>query len=361
MTEQNAEQKAWWDISRFHYHLPEELIARYPASERRSSRLLMLNGASGRVVDRRFTDLPGLVSSKDLLVLNDTRVIRARLYGRKSSGGRCELLIERILDSTRAAAQIKASRAPKPGHRLSIGEGSQRVTAMVERREEDFFILSFSLPVAEVLRSEGQVALPPYLRRGSESVDEQRYQTVYARRSGAVAAPTAGLHFDRALIAQLRASGVDTARLTLHVGAGTFQPVRKTDVRCHRMHPEWLEVPPSVCAQVAKTRSSGGRVIAVGTTVVRALETAASSGRLKPYTGETRLFIYPGYRFRVVDALLTNFHLPGSSLLMLVCAFAGTDHTLSAYTHAIEHRYRFYSYGDAMLVSPQPGARAELP
>ncbi len=340
------------DLTQFQYQLPEQLIAQFPPERRTDCRLLSLEGVSGDIADLMFMDIVDLLKPDDLLVLNDTRVVPARLYGHKQSGGRIELLIERIIDPMCALTQIRASKALTPGSMIHLQSRAGAIEAVVNERHGDFYVVRFSTPVTEIMQREGHVPLPPYIKRRDTSVDAERYQTVYARRSGAVAAPTAGLHFDCALLKQLRARGVDTAFLTLHVGAGSFQPLRVNDVRQHRMHPERVEVPSVVCERIARARARGARVVAVGTTVVRALETAAASGELRPFAGDSRLFIYPGYRFRVIDAMITNFHLPGSTLLMLVCAFAGTAHTLAAYAHAIERRYRFYSYGDAMFLTP---------
>jgi len=336
--------------SDFHYSLPAELIAQFPASPRTASRLMHLDGASGAVRDLRFTDLPSLLRAGDLLVFNDTRVIPARVHGRKDSGGRIEVLIERIRDAHRVLAQVRASKPPKPGQKLAL-EGD--VTVEVRGREGEFYELAFDgeAPVTEVLERIGHVPLPPYITRPDETTDRERYQTVYARHRGAVAAPTAGLHFDAAMLAALEARGVERAFVTLHVGAGTFQPVRVDDIREHRMHAESLSVSPATCDRIKAAKQEGRRVVAVGTTVVRALETAAHDGSIVPFEGETDIFIYPGYGFRVVDALLTNFHLPESTLLMLVCAFGGTANVLNAYRHAVEEKYRFYSYGDAMFVT----------
>jgi S-adenosylmethionine:tRNA ribosyltransferase-isomerase len=347
------------NVTQFQYQLPEQLIAQFPPERRTDCRLLSLDGASGEITDLKFMDIVDLLKPDDLLVLNDTRVVPARLYAHKQSGGRIELLIERIVDPVCALTQIRASKALKPGNVIYLKSGAEEIKAVVNERHGDFFMVRFSAPVTEIMQREGHVPLPPYIKRRYTSVDSERYQTVYARRSGAVAAPTAGLHFDHALLKRLRNQGVQTAFLTLHVGAGSFQPIRVTDIRQHRMHPEWVEVPPALCERIARTRERGARVVAVGTTVVRALETAAASGELQPFAGDSRLFIYPGYRFRVIDAMITNFHLPGSTLLMLVCAFAGTAHILAAYAHAIERRYRFYSYGDAMFLTPCANILAE--
>lgn len=344
-------------VSDFHYELPRELIAAEPPARRTDSRLLVLDGASGRCQDRRFPDIEALLAPGDLLVLNDTRVLPARLLGRKASGGAVEVLLERLLGGSEALAQVRASKTPRPGTRLLL-EGGLEV-AVVERQGE-FHRLRFPAerPLPELLERHGHMPLPPYIRRADTALDRERYQTVFARRPGAVAAPTAGLHFDEPLLERLRAAGIATATLTLHVGAGTFQPVRSETVEGHRMHAEWLSVPASVCAAVAAARGRGGRVVAVGTTVVRALETAAAGDTLAPFEGETDIFLYPGHRFRAVDGLVTNFHLPGSTLLMLVSAFAGRERVLAAYRHAVAGRYRFFSYGDAMLICPPaPEAR----
>jgi S-adenosylmethionine:tRNA ribosyltransferase-isomerase len=305
--------------------------------------------AGGRLTDGVFTDLPGLLRPGDVLVFNDTRVIPARLYGAKDSGGRVEVLVERVLDEQRILAHVRASKAPRAGGRLEL-EGGRQVT--VEGRDGDLFRLRLrgEPGIVPWLEAHGHMPLPPYLERGDEPEDRERYQTVYARRPGAVAAPTAGLHFDRPLLKRLAEMGVASAHITLHVGAGTFQPVRAERIEEHRMHSEYLEVSPAACEQIYAAWDRGGRVVAVGTTAVRSLETAAASGSLAPYAGETEIFITPGYRFRVVDALITNFHLPESTLLMLVCAFGGYEAVMAAYRHAIDRGYRFYSYGDAMFL-----------
>ena len=334
----------------FHYDLPPALIAQYPPAVRGDSRLLVLEGRTAR--DARFVDLPSLLRVGDLLVFNDTRVIPARLHGRKASGGRIEMLIERMLDGSRALAHIRASKAPKPGTTLEFGDG---LTCRVrEKREDGLYDVESAgeQTLVELIDRVGHLPLPPYITREDQPLDAERYQTVYARTPGAVAAPTAGLHFDAAMLARVRELGVDCGYLTLHVGAGTFQPVRTDDIAAHRMHSECLDVPAALGAQIARAKARGGRVIAVGTTSVRALETAAAGGTLAPYQGDTRLFITPGYRFQVIDALLTNFHLPASTLLMLVAAFAGQARTLAAYRHAVAAGYRFFSYGDAMFVTP---------
>lgn len=335
----------------FNFELPTDLIAQAPVSPRSGSRMLVLDGNGGRLRDSLFTDLPDMLQPGDVLVFNDTRVIPARLAGRKASGGQVEMLLERFLDQTRARVQLRASKKPKPGTPIYIEE----VQARVLGREGDFFELDFFPHLArDVFDQYGSLPLPPYIARQPNPHDSQRYQTVFARCDGAVAAPTAGLHFDESVFARLAARGIDTAFVTLHVGAGTFQPVRVEDLSAHRMHQEWFEVTAEVCAQLARVRASGGRVIAVGTTVVRALEAASMSGKIAPFRGETDIFIVPGYRFVSIDGLVTNFHIPESTLLMLVCALGGYDNVLKAYAHAVQARYRFFSYGDAMLVWPHP-------
>lgn len=338
-------------VSDFHFDLPEELIADRPLPERTASRLLCLDGATGAVSDRTFADLEALLRPGDLLVLNDTRVIPARLHGRKSTGGRVEILVERLLDGHRALAHVRASKSPGPGTRLELEGG---IAAEVVERDGGLFELRFhgDTPVLDLLEAHGHMPLPPYIRREDTAADRERYQTVFAREPGAVAAPTAGLHFDDPMLERLRGKGVETRYVTLHVGAGTFQPVRTERVEDHRMHREYIVVDEDTVAAVERARARGGRVVAVGTTVVRALESAARPGRLAPFRGETEIFIYPGYRFRTIDALVTNFHLPGSSLIMLVSALAGRDNILHAYRHAVEQRYRFFSYGDAMFIDP---------
>ena len=337
----------------FRFALPPELIAQEPSAQRGSSRLLTLNGATGELHDRWFCELSTLLRPGDRLVFNDTRVIPARLFGRKASGGRVELLVERVLDSRRALVQIHASKAPKPGGQLLLDGG---FAATVLARHDALFEIAVDSdePVLTLLERHGRTPLPPYIRREPTAADRDRYQTVYARQPGAVAAPTAGLHFDQALLEQLAALGVAQTFITLHVGAGTFQPLRVEQITEHQMHPEWIEVSAAACAQIHRTQAEGGRIVAVGTTAVRALETAAQTGAVQPWQGETRIFIYPGYRFRVADALITNFHLPESTLLMLVAAFAGHTEALNAYRHAVEQRYRFFSYGDAMLITRRP-------
>ena len=349
--------------SDFHYDLPKELIAQAPPAERGASRLLVLDGATGRTEDRRFADLPQLLRAGDLLVLNDTRVVPARLMGRKPSGGRVEIMLERIVAPRRMLAHVRTSHTPRPGAVIDLPGGA---AARVLGRAGALFELEFDRDIEPLLAAHGQVPLPPYIERTPDLHDLERYQTVFAREPGAVAAPTAGLHFDERMLARLEGAGVELARLTLHVGAGTFAPVRTEEIERHELHAERVTVGADVCAAVAGCRARGGRVVAVGTTVVRGLETAAARSphaarspdtALAPYSGETRLFIYPGFRFRVVDAMVTNFHLPESSLLMLVAAFAGREATLAAYAHAVRERYRFFSYGDAMFMTPAPGAR----
>ena len=335
------------DRSEFHYDLPGELIAQQPLPERSASRLLALCGDS--IEDRRFSELPELLRSGALVVLNDTRVIRARLHGRKPTGGQVEVLLERISGAKTATAQIRASRSPRDGTELALANGA---SARVEGREGVLFRLQFNTDIEPLLEAHGEVPLPPYIHRSAGAEDQARYQTVYARESGSVAAPTAGLHFDADLLDALAERGVETAYLTLHVGIGTFAPVRTRRIEDHRLHGEWFRVSGELCARIRRAREQGGRIVAAGTTTVRALESAARDGDLEPMEGETSLFIRPGFRFRAVDTLITNFHLPESSLLMLVCAFAGRDRVLAAYRHAVAHRYRFFSYGDAMLVQP---------
>ena len=336
--------------SDFHFELPPELIAQEALEDRAASRLLVLD-ADGHIADRGFRDLPALLAPGDLLVFNDTRVLPARLHGHKDSGGQVEILVERLQGEHEAIAQVRASKPLKPGRRLALEDGS---AVEVLGREGEFYRLRFdpAEPLRERLQRIGHMPLPPYIQRADRAADRQRYQTVYAREPGAVAAPTAGLHFDQPLLDALAARGVDSASITLHVGAGTFQPVRSDDIREHRMHSEWLNVGAELCAKVARTRAAGGRVVAVGTTVVRALESATEDGRLRPHAGETRIFLFPGRAVTSVDALVTNFHLPESTLLMLVSAFAGRERVLDAYRHAVRERYRFFSYGDAMLVFP---------
>jgi S-adenosylmethionine:tRNA ribosyltransferase-isomerase len=339
--------------SDFRFDLPEELIAQEPLAQRSASRLLVADARSGSLSDRVFRDLPDLLAPGDLVVFNDTRVIPARLHGRKDSGGAVEVLIERVVGSHEVVAQVRASKALIEGRTVVLDDGT---VLRVLGREGEFWRLRFEAaePLEALLARVGHMPLPPYIKRADAAADRERYQTVYATQAGAVAAPTAGLHFDEALLARMAERGIESGHVTLHVGAGTFQPVRGDDLRAHVMHCEWLNVGAELVAKVRAARARGGRVVAIGTTVVRALETASQGGELAPFAGETRIFIFPGYRFRSVDALVTNFHLPESTLLMLVSAFAGREFVLGAYRHAVAARYRFFSYGDAMLVFP-PG------
>jgi S-adenosylmethionine:tRNA ribosyltransferase-isomerase len=333
----------------FDYPLPAQCIAQAPLAERSASRLLHVAGE--QLADRRFVDLPDLLNPGDLLVMNDTRVMHARLLGRKDSGGQIEVLVERVIGECEVLAQVRASKPPKPGSRLWLEES---VAVEVLGREGEFYRLRFAGAALPLIDAHGRLPLPPYIERAAGGADESRYQTVFAREQGSVAAPTAGLHFDEALLARLVTKGINTATVTLHVGAGTFQPVRVHDLSQHQMHREQYVIPPATAAAVAATQARGGRVVAVGTTALRALESAAADDRrLKVGAGETALFITPGYRFRVVDRLVTNFHLPKSTLLMLVSAFAGLEPIRQAYRHAIDNGYRFFSYGDAMLLFPE--------
>jgi S-adenosylmethionine:tRNA ribosyltransferase-isomerase len=347
----------------FSYDLPAELIAQAPPQERSAGRMLVLEGPTGAIADRTVRDLPAHLRPGDLLVLNDTRVVAARLMGTKPSGGRVEILLERALEGQEALAQLSASKPVRAGLEVATAGGTVRVL----RREDELWRLSLPAPALEFFERFGEVPLPPYIRRPPQPADRERYQSVFAREPGAVAAPTASLHFDAALLAALAERGVSRALITLHVGAGTFQPVRSDDIGAHVLHTERVAVGAAACEAIARARAGGGRVVAVGTTVVRALESAALAEDgalgpgdprpgppLAPWTGETRLFITPGFRFRVSDVLLTNFHLPESTLLMLVCAFAGQRAVLAAYRHAVQERYRFFSYGDAMLLTRAP-------
>ncbi|MBW9270628.1 MAG: tRNA preQ1(34) S-adenosylmethionine ribosyltransferase-isomerase QueA [Candidatus Thiodiazotropha sp. (ex. Lucinisca nassula)] len=338
-------------LSDFDYFLPDELIAQYPPEERGSSRLLVLPSNQASPEDRQFADLPGLLSAGDLLIFNDTRVMKARLHGKKETGGRVEVLIERVLEPTLALAQVRASKSPKLNSKILLGEGGDRID-VIGRDGEFFQLRSVDRDFHALMDQQGHMPLPPYITRQDEGVDESRYQTVYAEKMGAVAAPTAGLHFSNEMLAELNAKGVNQARVTLHVGAGTFQPVRVDDLDQHVMHQEYAEVDQTVCDLIAETKQRKGRVIAVGTTSVRSLESAAQTGALQPFRGDTRLFIRPGFQFNVVDAMITNFHLPQSTLMMLVSAFAGYERLMGAYRHAVEQRYRFFSYGDAMFLTP---------
>ena len=360
-------------LEQFHYSLPDDLIANQPALQRTDSRLLVLDGDTGGLEHHQFVDVLDLLEPGDLLVMNDTRVIPARLFGRKASGGKVEILVERVLDDKTVLAHVRASKSPRADTELIIDGGESEYKAMVKGREGDLFVLDFGADteagadeegdghntVMGVLEQAGHIPLPPYIERGDNDADKERYQTVYARAPGAVAAPTAGLHFDEGMLARLRDKGVSIGFVTLHVGAGTFQPVRVDNITEHQMHSEVLEVSAELCQQVEATRAAGKRVIAVGTTSVRCLETAGRSGKMQPMQGETDIFIYPGYRFTIVDALITNFHLPESTLLMLVSAFAGYRNTMEAYRVAVAERYRFFSYGDAMFITPNPNASEE--
>ena len=346
--------------SDFHYDLPEELIAQAPLPERSASRLLLVPPgdaalSSGEFADMGVRDLPSLLQPGDLLVFNDTRVIPARLFGNKATGGRVEILIERLLANNEARAQLGVSKSPKPGSRIALDAGGE--AEVLARDDAGFWHLRFHLPepLENWLLHAGRLPLPPYIQREPGADDAERYQTVFAKEVGAVAAPTAGLHFDDALLDALRARGIEFGHVTLHVGAGTFQPMRVDDIHEHRMHSEWINVGAELVQQVRRTRASGGRVVAIGTTVLRALESALVDGELQPFAGDTSIFIFPGYRIRSVDALLTNFHLPESTLLMLVSAFAGKERIVAAYEHAVRERYRFFSYGDAMLLFPAQG------
>lgn len=337
--------------SDFHYDLPGELIAQQPLPQRSASRLLVVDVENKSFADRQFADVIDYLRAGDLLVFNDTRVIPARLFGHKEeTGGAVEILIERVIDEWHVLAQLGVSKKPKAGSVIVFDDAS---SATVLNRDDSFYVLRFNEPVKAKLAQLGRMPLPPYISRSANDADSERYQTVYARVPGAVAAPTAGLHFDDALLKRLSEKDVDFGYVTLHVGAGTFQPVRSELVEDHVMHSEWLEVDTALVAKIQRTRENGGRVIAVGTTVVRALESSVRDGVLKPFSGETKIFIYPGFRISTIDALITNFHLPESTLLMLVSALAGRELMLDAYRHAVEERYRFFSYGDAMLILPK--------
>lgn len=339
----------------FHFDLPDELIARYPSDRRSDCRLLCVEGASGRLSHQRFPDLLDRLAPGDLVVFNDTRVIPARLFGHKESGGRVEMLLERPLEAHRALAHLRASRAPAVGARLAFEGG---ITARVADRRDALFELVFEgdTPLIALLEAHGHMPLPPYIERADDPRDRERYQTVYARRDGAVAAPTAGLHFDEPMMDEMTRRGIEKAFVTLHVGAGTFQPVRVDNIAEHVMHSEWIEVSEAVAQQVRQTRARGNRVVAVGTTSVRCLESAAAGGDIRAFSGDTAIFIHPGYEWRCVDALVTNFHLPESTLLMLVAAFAGHRNVLEAYRAAVEAGYAFFSYGDAMYLTRRPGS-----
>ena len=335
-------------LSDFDYELPDELIAQHPAEQRSLSRMLHVDGVLGEIVDRQFLDLPSLLRAGDLLVFNNTRVMAARLHGQKDTGGKVEILVERIIEPSRCLAHVRASKSPKVGSILLVEDAQ---ITMVARHDNLFELkLESAGDFYQLMESHGHMPLPPYIDRDDGADDEERYQTVFAKEMGAVAAPTAGLHFDDAMLNTLIEMGVEQAEVTLHVGAGTFQPVKTENLDEHIMHSEWLSVSEETVEKIKACKARGGRVVAVGTTSVRSLETAAKEGELKPYQGDTRLFIRPGYQFQVVDLLLTNFHLPQSTLLMLVSAFAGYENIMLAYRHAVEQRYRFFSYGDAMLL-----------
>ena len=349
-------------VSDFSFDLPETLIARYPKTERTASRLMSLNGNTGDITDGVFTDLVAQLNPGDLLVFNNTRVIPARMFGQKASGGKVEVLVERIVDQNTALAHIRASKSPKVGNEIFLGneDSDIRIKATMVARHGALFELRFNSDqsVLAVLDKIGHMPLPPYIDRPDEDSDKERYQTVYNEKPGAVAAPTAGLHFDEAILEQIKAKGVELAFITLHVGAGTFQPVKVDEIADHVMHAEYVEVSDEVVAQITKTKAAGGRVVAVGTTSVRSLESAAKAAKdkgqaLSAFYGDTDIFITPGYQFQIIDALVTNFHLSESTLLMLVSAFSGYDHIMPAYQHAISKEYRFFSYGDAMLLTKQ--------
>lgn len=333
----------------FHYPLPRELIAQFPTEQRTASRLLVVDREAGDFKDKQFADIESFLNQGDLLVMNNTRVIPARLFGHKESGGKLEVLVERVLNEHEVLAQVRASKSPKPGSTILFEKG---VRAEVVERADSFFHLRFDAnqSVLSILDEVGHIPLPPYIERSDKPEDAKRYQTVYAEQPGAVAAPTAGLHFDDKLLSKLKDKGVKTGYVTLHVGAGTFQPVRVENIADHKMHKEWISVSEALVSQIEECKAAGGRVIAVGTTTVRSLESAALSGTLQAFEGETDIFITPGFKFKVVDSLLTNFHLPESTLLMLVSAFAGYELMMNAYQHAVQEKYRFFSYGDAMLI-----------
>jgi len=343
-------------VSDFHFDLPDELIARYPQPERTASRLLQLDGNTGELVDGTFTDVLSQVQPGDLVVFNNTRVIPARMFGRKESGGKLEVLVERMLDDKSILAHVRCSKSPKPGSTIIVGDNDEYSAEMVARHDA-LFELKFNADktVLEILEEIGHMPLPPYIDRPDEDADKERYQTVYNQKPGAVAAPTAGLHFDDVLLEQIKAKGAEFAYVTLHVGAGTFQPVKVDNINDHHMHAEYVEVPQEVVDAISATKQRDGRIIAVGTTSVRSLESAAQDAlkkgtELKPFFGDTEIFIFPGYEYQLVDCLITNFHLPESTLIMLVSAFAGYENTMNAYKHAVENKYRFFSYGDSMFI-----------
>ncbi|EOW6735393.1 tRNA preQ1(34) S-adenosylmethionine ribosyltransferase-isomerase QueA [Cronobacter dublinensis] len=352
-------------LTDFSFELPESLIAHYPQAQRSACRLLSLDGPTGDLTHGTFTDLLDKLNPGDLLVFNNTRVIPARLFGRKASGGKIEVLVERMLDDHRVLAHIRASKAPKPGAELLLGD-DESVNATMTARHDALFEVQFNdeRPVLDILNSIGHMPLPPYIERPDEASDRELYQTVYSEKPGAVAAPTAGLHFDEPLLARLREKGVEMAFVTLHVGAGTFQPVRVESIEDHVMHSEYAEVPQDVVDAVLAAKARGNKVVAVGTTSVRSLESAAQAAAdapIAPFFGDTQIFIYPGYQYQVIDALVTNFHLPESTLIMLVSAFAGYQHTMNAYREAVKAEYRFFSYGDAMYITYNPQAIFERP
>ncbi|WP_205065642.1 tRNA preQ1(34) S-adenosylmethionine ribosyltransferase-isomerase QueA [Pantoea coffeiphila] len=352
-------------VADFSFELPESLIAHYPQAQRSGCRLLSLNGEDGALTHGVFTDLLDKLNPGDLLVFNNTRVIPARIFGRKASGGKIEVLIERMLDDKRVLAHVRSSKSPKPGSALLLGE-DENVQATMTARHDTLFEIEFNDPraVLDILNDIGHMPLPPYIDRPDEEVDRELYQTVYSQKPGAVAAPTAGLHFDEPLLAALREKGIETAFVTLHVGAGTFQPVRVDSIEDHIMHAEYAEVPQDVVDAVLACKARGNRVIAVGTTSVRSLESAAQAAGdalIAPFFGDTKIFIYPGYHYQVIDALVTNFHLPESTLIMLVSAFAGYKNTMHAYQQAVAQEYRFFSYGDAMFITRNSQACHEIP
>lgn len=352
-------------LTDFSFELPESLIAHYPQAQRSACRLLSLDGPTGDLTHGTFTDLLDKLNPGDLLVFNNTRVIPARLFGRKASGGKIEVLVERMLDDYRVLAHIRASKAPKPGAELLLGD-DESVNATMTARHDALFEVQFNdaRPVLDILNSIGHMPLPPYIERPDEEADRELYQTVYSQKPGAVAAPTAGLHFDEPLLERLRAKGIEMAFVTLHVGAGTFQPVRVESIEDHVMHSEYAEVPQEVVDAVLAAKARGNKVVAVGTTSVRSLESAAQAAQdalIAPFFGDTQIFIYPGYQYKVIDALVTNFHLPESTLIMLVSAFAGYKHTMNAYREAVKAEYRFFSYGDAMYITYNPQAINERP
>jgi S-adenosylmethionine:tRNA ribosyltransferase-isomerase len=336
-------------LSDFQYELPPELIAQEPLEERTASRLLVVDGNSGELQDQHFHNVLDWLKPEDLLVFNDTRVIPARLFGKKQSGGKVEILVERLLEGNRLLAHVRANKSPKPDSQMVL---ENEVQVLVLGRQDSLFELEFqsNLTTLEILEKYGHIPLPPYIERSDKKEDRERYQTVFARKPGAVAAPTAGLHFDDDLLSAIKAKGVGTAHVTLHVGAGTFQPVKVENLSEHQMHAEYVEVSQETCDAIRACKKRGGKVIAVGTTTLRSLESASGRKIIEPYKGYTRLFIVPGYSFKAVDILITNFHLPGSTLLMLVSAFAGYENIIQAYQHAVDYRYRFFSYGDAMLL-----------